>query len=72
MKDTGAQFATSPVGNATVEKVAVPIPTKSQEPHIELLREGNIIKTIRISCRCGCEVDIECQYDAQDSQGDSQ
>jgi len=46
-----------------VNRTLVPIPTRNEEPRIEVLRDGNTVRTIRISCTCGCEVDINCQYD---------
>ena len=40
----------------------VPIPNLDPSPRVELLRQGGIVRTIRVSCVCGCAVDIDCQY----------
>ena len=40
----------------------VPIPKRMDEPRVELLRDGEVVKTIRVTCGCGTVVDIDCQY----------
>lgn len=44
-------------------KTFVSIPTRNEEPRIDVLKEEGAVRVIRISCSCGCEVDINCQYD---------
>lgn len=48
--------------NGSVVGGFVRIPVRAEEPRIEVLRDGNVVKTIRVSCPCGCEFDIECNY----------
>ena len=56
---TSPEVSTTPPLDRTV---LVPIPKRREEPQIEVLREGDVLKTIRVSCPCGCVVDIDCQY----------
>lgn len=53
---------------ATRNTTYVPIPERRKEPIIEVLRDGNVIRTIRVSCVCGCEIDIDCEYDDKPSE----
>lgn len=51
------------VDPATVEnKKFVPIPQRLEEPRVDILRDGEVVRTIRVSCTCGREVDIDCEY----------
>ena len=53
---TTAQIPTSPI------TVKVPIAPHDQEPQIEVVREGEVITVIRVSCPCGRTVDLHCDY----------
>lgn len=44
-------------------KVQVPIPSRHDSPQVEVLKDGEIVTSIRVSCQCGCTVDIDCQYE---------
>lgn len=52
-------------------RTLVPIPIRGEEPRIEVLRDGEVVRTIRISCSCGCEMDINCEYEeVKDHEGE--
>lgn len=34
----------------------------AQEPKIELMTEGGIIRTIVINCKCGERIELKCHY----------
>lgn len=42
--------------------VAVPIPTREEKPQVEVFKDGEVVQSIRVSCPCGCSIDLQCQY----------
>ena len=52
-----------PTGSGSETTVHVPIPSRTDAPHVEVLKDAEIVTSIRISCSCGCTVDINCQYE---------
>lgn len=46
--------------------IRVPIPNSSDKPRVEVTKHGDVVKTIRLSCTCGCSVDIHCNYNEND------
>lgn len=43
-------------------KIRVPISSSSAEPRIDVLKDGEIVTVIRVSCPCGQSIDIHCEY----------
>lgn len=57
--------------HVTGEAVRVAIPTAAQasppaaaggEPHIELIREGDVVQAIEVTCTCGRKIRLRCLY----------
>ncbi len=56
--------------HVTGEAVRVAIPTgettasppASGEPHIELIREGDVVQAIEVTCTCGRKIRLRCAY----------
>ena len=46
----------------TLPRRSVSIPVRAAEPHVEVIRDGNTVNAIRVTCACGFVVDIECDY----------
>lgn len=44
-------------------RVVIPRPAGG-EPHIELVREGNLIKAIDVTCTCGQRIRLRCVYES--------
>ena len=46
---------------------AVPIPAGSTpqtaQPSVEVVRDGDHVEAIHVTCRCGCRMRIVCEYD---------
>lgn len=59
-----SQAAAVPASNP--RRVQVPVAQRKSEPQIEVLREGEAVRKIRVSCTCGCVIDIDCQYMSQE------
>ena len=34
----------------------------SREPQVELIREGDVLRSIRVTCSCGQTVVLDCDY----------
>ena len=49
----------------TDEKARVSVPGQSTkpEPHVELIRDGDVIQAIDVTCSCGQRVRLRCVYD---------
>lgn len=43
-------------------KVRIPAGGASDEPRIELIREGDLIRAIEVTCSCGKRIRIVCEY----------
>ncbi len=43
-------------------RVVIPRPAAG-EPHIELIREGNVIRAIEVTCTCGQRIRLRCVYE---------
>ena len=44
-------------------RIGAPVPDgHSGEPVVELVREGDVIQTIEITCPCGERINIRCDY----------
>lgn len=41
---------------------------RQREPQVELVRDGQMIKSIRVTCGCGETVVLDCNYDSQERQ----
>jgi hypothetical protein len=39
-----------------------PPPAASGEPHIELIREDDVVQAIEVSCTCGRKIRLRCVY----------
>ncbi len=57
--------------HVTGEAVRVAIPTAAPaaaappaagEPHIELIREGDVVQAIEVTCTCGRKIRLRCLY----------
>ncbi len=48
----------------SASRVTVPIPGRhcEEEPRIELIREGEVVRAIEIACPCGRRVRVLCEY----------
>lgn len=46
----------------TVASVPIPRLDHGAEPRIELIREGDVIKAIDITCGCGQRIRLHCAY----------
>jgi hypothetical protein len=47
------------------ETARVVIPSHAGgEPHIELIREGNVIQAIDVTCTCGQRIRLRCVYES--------
>ena len=44
-------------------RVPVPIPSNGDTPDVEVMKDGEVVTSIRMSCPCGRTVDIVCEYD---------
>ena len=42
--------------------IAVPIADRGDVAQIEVLKDNDVVRLIRVSCACGNSVDIQCQY----------
>jgi hypothetical protein len=42
--------------------VGVPRPTPGGAPHIELIRDGEVIRAINVTCSCGQRLRLLCTY----------
>ena len=40
----------------------VVIPSATPSPEVDIVREGEVITSIRVTCVCGCEVELNCEY----------
>lgn len=52
----------------TAESAAVLIPhprAAACAPQIELIRDGEVIQAIDVTCSCGQKIRLRCQYDAE-------
>ena len=43
-------------------RVTVPRPAGSFEPLVELVRDGDVIRTIDVTCSCGKRMRLKCIY----------
>jgi hypothetical protein len=43
-------------------RVGIPGPPAHGEPHIDLIRLGDIVQAIEITCGCGQRIRIQCEY----------
>lgn len=59
--DQKTMLQQTPVGSKS-PTVRIPIASGSEVPRIDVLKDGEIVRAIRISCSCGCSVDIKCEY----------
>lgn len=52
-------------------RVVVPVPGHEQceQPTIELIREGSIVRAIDITCPCGRRLRVLCEYQGTESEG---
>jgi hypothetical protein len=50
------------VSNGTHAKVRIPAGGVSDEPRIELIREGDLIRAIDVTCSCGKRIRLVCEY----------
>lgn len=41
---------------------ASPPPPTSGDPHIELIREGDVVQAIEVTCTCGRKIRLRCVY----------
>jgi hypothetical protein len=57
---SGADFAPVPESNA--QTAAKPAPARHGEVKVELKRDGDRISQIRIYCRCGELIELNCDY----------
>jgi hypothetical protein len=42
--------------------VAVPGHEPRDQPLIELVREGDVVRAIDVTCPCGCRIRVLCEY----------
>jgi hypothetical protein len=49
-------------------RVQVPAETTSKEPHIELVRESDVIRAIDVTCSCGQKIRLVCDYEWENTQ----
>jgi hypothetical protein len=45
-----------------VAHVTVPRPGGGPEPRVELIREGDVVQAIEITCGCGQRIRVRCVY----------
>lgn len=47
------------------ESARIPIPAEatSKEPHIELVRENDMIRAVDVTCSCGQRIRLVCDYE---------
>ncbi len=45
-------------------RVGPPVPLVGSEPRVEIIREGNEVRAIDVTCPCGQRVRLQCIYDS--------
>jgi hypothetical protein len=61
-KAPAAEFSPLPEGQSP--SAANPAPARHAEVKVELKRDGDRISQIRIYCRCGEMIELDCDYSA--------
>jgi hypothetical protein len=61
---TVTRVVSAPCVRESDARVTVPVPGHEcrQEPRVELIREGDVIRAIDISCPCGRRLRVLCEY----------
>lgn len=42
--------------------IAVPSTNEHEEMQVQVIREGSVVKAIEITCSCGQQLRLDCQY----------
>lgn len=53
----------------TAVRVGPPRAGGTVEPHVELVREGGVVRAIDVTCACGQRFRLRCVYDAEGGAG---
>ncbi len=49
-------------------RIQIPAEATSKEPHIELVRENDMIRAVDVTCSCGQRIRLVCDYEWEDAQ----
>ena len=50
------------ITNAAPQRVSVGLSRRVDDFKIELVREGDVVQKIQITCPCGRHIELQCQY----------
>ena len=57
-----APLASAPPAGAAPRSPAAPAQNHAHEPRVEVKRSGDRVTHIQITCRCGENIQIDCEY----------
>lgn len=51
--------------SAEVAPVGVPQPAEPEAPTVELIKDGDLVRAIDVTCRCGHKMRVWCAYEPE-------